>query len=303
MVELKVAAAFRGIGGRKSGATHPRTPRLRFGRFMGIFPRYENVGSNMGKESPSSGIQVIDRAAALLDAIARYPDTVSLKVLSAETGLHTSTAHRILASLIANRLVEKDAGGRYRLGLRLLQLGVRLNSNIDLRSVALPVMESLRDKLGESVNLTIREGDEVVYIEKATPNRMMHVQQLVGSRAPLHVTAVGKLMLGAAGVEAIRGYVHRTNLPAYTRNTITTEPRLVEACLRSLEQGYALDDEEAEIDVGCIGVLLYDGTGNVAAGLSVSAPIERRRQAWVEEVMAAGRRISEQLGWSPGRAR
>ena len=244
-----------------------------------------------------TSIQVIDRAAALLDAIARYQEPVSLKVLGAETGLHASTAHRILGSLVGNRFVERDPSGRYRLGLRLLQLGVRLHSNIDLRAVALPVMEALRDKLGESVNLTLREGDVVVYIEKATPNRMMHVQQLVGSRAPLHVTAVGKLMLGAAGDDEIKGYAQRTNLPAYTRNTITTLARLTDECHKSIERRYALDNEEAEIDVGCIGVLLYDSTGSVAAGLSVSAPIERRRMAWVDDMVAAGREISERLGY------
>ena len=141
-----------------------------------------------------------------------------------------------------------------------------------------------------------REGDEVVYIDKATPNRMIHVQQLIGSRAPLHVTAVGKLMLGAAGEAEIRGYAQRTNLPAYTRNTITTLPRLREECQTAIRRGYALDNEEAEIDVGCIGVLLYDGNGNVAAGLSVSAPIERRRLAWVEDLVEAGKRISALLG-------
>lgn len=246
-----------------------------------------------------TSIQVIDRAAALLDAIARYQDPVSLKILSAETGLHASTAHRILGSLIENRFVERDPGGHYRLGIRLLQLGVRLHSNIDLRAVALPVMEALRDKLGESVNLTLREGDVVVYIEKATPNRMMHVQQLVGSRAPLHVTAVGKLMLGAAGEDEIAGYARRTNLPAYTRNTVTTLPRLIEECNEAVARGYALDNEEAEIDVGCIGVLLHDSTGSVVAGLSVSAPIERRRMAWVDEVIAAGNAVSERLGYHP----
>lgn len=251
----------------------------------------------MNAARSSSSIQVIDRAAALLDAIARYQEPVSLKVLSAETGLHASTAHRILASMIENRFVERDPAGRYRLGIRLLQLGVRLHSSIDLRAVALPVMEALRDELGESVNLTLREGDVVVYIEKATPNRMMHVQQLVGSRAPLHVTAVGKLMLGAAGEEAIRGYAQRTNLPAYTRNTITTLPRLIDECNEGVRRGYALDNEEAEIDVGCIGVLLHDSSGSVAAGLSVSAPIERRRMAWVDSVVAAGRTISAQLGY------
>jgi DNA-binding IclR family transcriptional regulator len=251
----------------------------------------------MLNNNTSGRIQVIDRATALLDAISRYQEPVSLKILSAETGLHASTTHRILASLIQNRLVERDSSGHYRLGMRLIQLGVRLHSNIDVRSVALPVMEALRDELGESVNLTIREGDVVVYIEKATPNRMMHVQQLIGSRAPLHVTAVGKLMLGAAGEEAITGYTQRTNLPAYTRNTISDLNALKRECRASLDQGYALDNEEAEIGVGCIGVLLHDGTGNVAAGLSVSAPIERRQSEWVDKVIGAGEKISAKLGY------
>jgi DNA-binding IclR family transcriptional regulator len=234
-----------------------------------------------------------------LEAIARYPEPVSLKVLSADTGLHTSTAHRILASLIANGFVERNASGHYRLGLRLLQLGARLHGNIDLRAIALPVMERLRDKLGESVNLTIREGDEVVYVEKATPNRMMHVQQLVGSRAPLHVTAVGKMMLGAGGEAACEAYARRTNLPAYTRNTINALPRLIEESARAIRQGFALDNEEAEIGVGCIGVLVYDHSGNAAAGLSVSAPFERRRDDWIDEVIAAGEEISGLLGFAP----
>jgi DNA-binding IclR family transcriptional regulator len=244
-----------------------------------------------------SAIQVIDRAAALLDTIARYPEAVSLKVLCAETELHASTAHRILGSLIDNRFVERDAAGHYRLGIRLLQLGVRLHSRIDLRAVALPIMEELRDRLGESVNLTMREGDVLVYIEKATPNRMMHVQQIIGSRAPLHVTAVGKMMLGHSGAEEIRGYAERTNLPAYTRNTLSDLPKLTEECLASVTRGYGLDNEEAEIDVGCIGVLIHDSSGQVTAGLSVSAPIERRRLSWADDVMAAGRQISAQLGY------
>ena len=192
-----------------------------------------------------SRIQVIDRATALLDAISRYPNPVGLKVLSAETGLHASTTHRILRSLIDNRFVDRDANGRYRLGLHLLQLSIRLHSDIDLRSIAMPYMELLRDKLNESVNLSIREGDVLVYIEKAVPNRMMHVQQLVGSRAPLHVTAVGKLMLGAGGEQEIKGYANRTNLPAYTRNTLSTYPQLLNDCNHSLEIGYA-------VSCGCV---------------------------------------------------
>ncbi len=253
----------------------------------------------MNELKPESRIQVIDRATQLLDAISRYSKPVKLKVLSAETGLHPSTAHRILHSLIANRFVDRDASGDYKLGQRLLELSNRLHSEIDLRAVSLPYMERLRDKLGETVNLTIQEGDVVIYFEKVTPNRMMHVHQIVGSRAPLHVTAVGKMMLGMAGEDEIQGYAQRTNLPAYTRNTLSTLPALKEECMHSIEQGYALDNEEAEIGVGCIGVLLFNRAGHVIAGLSVSAPMERRKDAWIEDVLEAGRSISEQLGYLP----
>lgn len=253
----------------------------------------------MNDSKPESRIQVIDRAALLLDSISRYSKPVRLKVLSADTGLHPSTTHRILHSLIANRFVDRDANGDYRLGQRLLQLSNRLHTDIDLRAVATPYMERLRDRLGETVNLTIREGDVVIYFEKVTPNRMMHVNQVVGSRAPLHVTAVGKLMLGMAGEAEIRSYAQRTNLPSYTRNTVSSLAALEEECMSSVQQGYALDNEEAEIGVGCIGVLLYDRTGNVTAGLSVSAPIERRKKAWASDVQQAGAAISAQLGYSP----
>jgi DNA-binding IclR family transcriptional regulator len=242
-------------------------------------------------------IQVIDRMSSLLDAVARYPEPVSLKVLAAETGLHSSTAFRILDSMLSNGFIERDATGKYQLGRKLLSLGSRVRAQSDVSQIALPVMARLRDELGESVNLTIREGDEVVYVEKATPNRMMHVQQLVGSRAPLHVTAVGKLMLAMAGEEECRGYAMRTNLPAYTRNTINDMPRLLKEAERLRSQGYAFDDEEAEIGVGCIGTLIYDAGGNIIAGLSISAPIERRQSDWVNNLMQAAQHISEELGY------
>ena len=244
-----------------------------------------------------SSIQVIDRMSSLLDAVSRYPEPVSLKVLTAETGLHSSTAFRILDSMLANGFVERDSSGKYQLGRKLLRLGSRVRAQSDVRQIALPVMAHLRDRLGESINLTIREGDEVVYIEKATPNRMMHVQQLVGSRAPLHVTAVGKLMLALSGEEECRSYAARTNLPAYTRNTINDLSKLLREADTIRDQGYALDDEEAEIGVGCIGTLIFDGSDNIVAGLSVSAPIDRRKLDWVDDIMQGAHEISEQLGY------
>lgn len=253
----------------------------------------------MDDQKTNSRIQVIDRAALLIDAIARYSNPVKLKVLSADAGLHPSTAHRILNSLIDNSFVDRTPSGDYQLGRRLTQQGNPSHTDTDLRAIALPYMESLRDKLGETVNLTIREGDVVIYFEKVTPNRMMHVNQIVGSRAPLHVTAVGKLMLATSGINEIRRYAERTNLPAYTRNTLSTLPELEKACIAINHQGYALDNEEAEIGVGCIGVLLRDKLGNAIAGLSVSAPIERRKEAWINEMLKAGEDISRQLGYRP----
>lgn len=237
--------------------------------------------------------------ASLLDAIARYPEPVSLKILAAETSLHSSTAYRILNSMLDNGFIERDSSSKYQLGGKLLRLGSRVNAKSDLRQIAMPIMAALRDELGETVNLTVREGDEVVYIEKATPNRMMHVQQLVGSRAPLHVTAVGKLMLALGDDKECQGYAARTNMPAFTRNTINNLDQLYREAELIRQQGYALDNEEAEIGVGCIGTLIYDARGNIVAGLSVSAPIERRQDKWVERLLQAARQISEELGYRP----
>jgi DNA-binding IclR family transcriptional regulator len=220
---------------------------------------------------------------------------VSLKVLAADTDLHPSTAFRILAAAIENGLVAREGTG-YRLGIRLLQLGSRVASHQDLRREARPLMEALRDGIGETVNLTVRQGDEVVYLDRALPERMMRVEQRIGSRAPLHVTAVGKLMLGEAGETACRDYARRTGLPGYTRYSFTDVEELVQHVAGCLRAGFAYDDEEAETGVGCIGVLVHDDDGNIVAGLSISAPIERRREEWVERLKDAGRELETRLG-------
>ena len=233
----------------------------------------------------------------LLDAIAAEGGSVSLKVLSATTTLHPSTAFRILASLIEHGFVARDATGCYQLGRKLRELGYRVTASLDIREESREIMERLRDKVRESVNLTIREGNEVVYVERVTPNRMMRVEQVIGSRAPLHVTAVGKLLLGELGDQQIERYARETGLPGYTKKTIRSLDKLRYEIRRGRESGVALDNEEAEIGVGCIGVLIRDKRGAAVAGLSVSAPIERRREEWIPLVQEAAKKISEQLGY------
>lgn len=244
-----------------------------------------------------SSIQVIDRAALLLDAIANVGGPTSLKILAAETGLHPSTAFRILGSLSEVGFVERDTAGHYLLGRKLIKLAGQVKRGIDIREEAWDIMHQLRDQIGETVNLTVREGDEVIYIERVSAQRMMRVEQVVGSRAPLHVTAVGKLMLGELGDDFVRAYAKRTGLPAFTSHTITTENGLLGEVHEVSAKACAMDNEEAEEGVGCIGTLIYDSAGDVAGGLSISAPIERRRDEWIPLVKDAARRISERLGY------
>lgn len=230
-----------------------------------------------------------------MEAIASCEGPASLKILSAETDLHPSTAFRILASLIEVGFVERDSSGHYFIGRRISHLAHSARRAIDLRDESRDIMQQLRDEIGETVNLTIREGDEVIYIERATPNRMMRVEQVVGSRAPLHVTAVGKLMLDQLGNDFIRAYSERTGLKAYTSHTLSSLDSLYRNLHESTAQGFAYDNEEAEIGVGCIGVLIHDHNGDVVGGLSISAPIERRRDEWAKLLKQAARKISQRL--------
>ena len=246
-------------------------------------------------QKSTSSIQVINRSVRLLEAIAASNGSTSLKILSAETELHPSTAFRILASLIQNGLVERDTSNQYFIGRKISTLANSVRRGIDLREEARDIMNQLRDEIGESINLTVREGDEVIYIERATPNRMMRVQQVIGSRAPLHVTAVGKLMLDVLGNEFISAYSKRSGLKAYTKHTFSSLEELNENLHESTAQGFAYDNEEAEIGVGCIGVLIHNNSGDVVGGLSISAPIERRKDEWAALLKQAAKKISERL--------
>jgi IclR family acetate operon transcriptional repressor len=246
-------------------------------------------------DKPFVSIQVIDRSARLMEAIAAANAPASLKILSAETGLHPSTAFRILGSLIQVGFVERDSAGHYFIGRKISSLANSVRRGVDVREEARDIMEQLRDEIGETVNLTVREGDEVIYIERATPNRMMRVEQVIGSRAPLHVTAVGKLMLGELGDSFLKAYSERSGLKPYTPHTLSSMQALKQGVHEATAKKFAYDNEEAEVGVGCIGVLIHDNTGEVVAGLSVSAPIERRKDEWVSLLKQAARKISERL--------
>ncbi|MEI7968600.1 MAG: IclR family transcriptional regulator [Betaproteobacteria bacterium] len=256
----------------------------------------------MPTSTPKASIQVIERMMELLQVLADSPEPLNLKKLAEKTGLHTSTAHRILSVMVDHRIIDRAEPGRYRLGVRLLELGHLVKSRIDLRAEALPFMQALHDELHETVNLSVRQGDEMVYVERLVSDRQaMRVAHLIGARAPLHVTAVGKMFLMEDGPENCREYALRTQLPGLTRNTIRDLAGLSREIERCRRNGYAFDNEEAEPGVSCVGAGIRDDEGRLVAGLSLSAPSNRLDKGWGLRVKEAADAISRAIGWTERR--
>lgn len=250
------------------------------------------------QQAEKTSIQVIERMNSLLEVLADTPDPVSLKVLAGSTGLHPSTAHRILAAMTAAGLVERHEVGTYALGIRLLELGNLVKSRISIRQVALPYMQQLHEQLGEAVNLGIRYEDEIIYVERTSSGRsLVRVVYLVGGRAPLHLTSVGKLFLAADSAADVRAYARRTGLPGKTPHSLTHLDALQKELDKIRRHEFAYDDEEAEIGLRCSAAPIRNDEGRIVAGLSVSAPSDRHNPDWVTPIKATASDISRALGY------
>ena len=220
-------------------------------------------------KSDGSGptIQVLARAYALLDVLAAHTDPVPLKELSARTGLHPSTAHRILNDLAEGRFVERPEAGSYRLGMRLLELGNLVKARLDVREAAIGPMRELHKLTHQPVNLSVRQGDEIVYIERTYSERSgMQVVRAVGGRAPLHLTSVGKLFLANDEPQRVRAYATRTGLTGHTRNSLTDLAVLERDLEKIRKSSVSRDDEELELGVRCMAAGIYDDQGRLVAG-------------------------------------
>jgi DNA-binding IclR family transcriptional regulator len=249
------------------------------------------------KDALTPTIQVLERAFALLDVLAEHQDPVSLKEISARTALHPSTAHRILNDLTIGRFVDRPEAGSYRLGMRLLELGNLVKARLDVREAAIGPMRDLHRFTHQPVNLSMRQGDEIVYIERSFSERSgMQVVRAIGGRAPLHLTSVGKLFLAHDDPQRVRAYATRTGLAGHTRNSITELPRLERELAAVRASGYARDDEELELGVRCMAAGVFDDQGRLIAGLSVSAPADRLEESWLDRVKATADEISSALG-------
>jgi IclR family transcriptional regulator, carbohydrate utilization repressor len=243
-------------------------------------------------------IQVLERSFAVLDVLASRQEPASLKDVSSGTGLHPSTAHRILNDLVLGRFVDRPQAGTYRLGMRLLELGNLVKARLDVREAALQPMRELHRLTNQPVNLSMRQGDEIIYVERAFSERSgMQVVRAIGGRAPLHLTSVGKLFLAHDDPARVRSYATRTGLTGHTRNSITELPSLERELAAVRSTGVARDDEELELGVRCMAAGIFDDQGALLAGLSVSAPADRLEESWLQRVKATAAQISGALGY------
>lgn len=248
-------------------------------------------------EAQAPTIQVMERMFSLLNVLAAHPDPVSLKHISEQTGLHPSTAHRILNDLAIGRFVDRPEAGSYRLGMRLLELDNLVKARLDVREAAIAPMRELHKLTHQPVNLSMRQGDEIVYIERTYSERSgMQVVRAVGGRAPLHLTSVGKLFLAHDDAQRVRAYAARTGLAGHTRNSITELPALERELAKVLQYGSARDNEELELGVRCMAAGIFDDQDKLIAGLSISAPADRLEDSWMERLKATAAQISAALG-------
>jgi IclR family KDG regulon transcriptional repressor len=216
--------------------------------------------------------------------------------------LPKSSVHDILTTLHNDGLVEKD-GERsyYSLGLRLFELGNMARANLELRRIATPYMRSLNEDLDETVHLTILDGWEVLYIDCFESVKQLRTYSVIGVRAPLHCTAVGKAILAHFSEKQVSQMIKTMGLARFTDNTITDRSTLDRDLTEIRRRGYAVDNAEHEDGVRCVGAPIRNHEAQVIASISVSGPSQRmtvERDSMVGELLTSKTdEISRRLGY------
>jgi IclR family acetate operon transcriptional repressor len=245
-------------------------------------------------------VQSVERAFRLLEELVLH-DEISLGKIARLVGIHKSTAYRLLQTLVAFGYAEQGSEpGSYRVGIRLVELGSAATRSWPLHRVAQPIMDLLAEELGEAVNLAVEDGLEMVYIATVDAYSPLRMQLAVGRRAPMHCTAVGKVLL--AHVPELMDRLRATNrdLARYTPRTITDWDRLQDELGAVRNLGFAVDNEEQEIGARCVAAPVADSRNRIVAAVGISAPSARLTYERAVElgpvVSQAAHRISARLG-------
>ncbi len=261
------------------------------------------------QSKPNNLVQTIERVSLILEMVGQKVQGISIRDLSAGLKLPKGTVHRLLSSLSYFGYIRQDPETKsYFLGLKLMELNAQLSNQLDFRKVAEPVLRDLAEKTKQTAHLVIYDRDEVVYVEKIEtqqPAGGLKMASRVGSRNPAHSSAVGKVLLSCFSEEAVEDFLQKKGLPRRTANTIT-DPDCFRDHLKIVRsQGYAMDDEENEQGIRCLGAPIFDGKGRPVAAISVSGSIFQMTKKVVNdvmkgEVMAAAAEISRRLGFQDG---
>jgi IclR family transcriptional regulator, KDG regulon repressor len=247
-------------------------------------------------------VQVIDRIFEILDLMARSKGELGSTDLAQKLGLHKSTVHRLLAVLERHRFVEKNhETAKYNLGWRLFELGTAAASRMGLYGLARPYLAALAKKTCETAHLGIVNHGEVMSIVSVEADRSLRLPATVGRRSPLYCTSQGKAMLAFSDPAQAEEIIRSLNMKALTRNTITKAPRLHDELARIRKAGYAVDNEELEEGLRCIGAPVFDHAGQPIAAVSIAGPAYRvgggHLPRLTEAVIQTSRQLSSALGF------
>ena len=227
---------------------------------------------------------------------------IGISDLAKRLGLAKSTVHRLASTLLDQGMLEQNAGdGKYRLGLALFELGTLVRRKMDFTTEARPFLRTLLEKTGETVHLGILDHDSVLYVISLESKQALRMGSKVGTRVPVHATAVGKALLAFQPEEEIARIIAR-GLPASAPNTIADAKALQRELAGIRARNYALDDEESEVGLRSIAAPVRNDSGNVIAAISIAGPVHRLTRktllGWARELVEAAEAVSQRLGWA-----
>jgi DNA-binding IclR family transcriptional regulator len=248
-------------------------------------------------------IRSISRAVRILEAFGSGT-AFTVTELSRSMKLPKSSVFEILSTLAAEGMLTKEEGtNRYRLGLKVLELASFARQSLEVSRVAEPLLKKLNQTLDETVQLTLLDGCEVLYIDGFESSRQLRTFFRLGDRAPVHCTALGKAILAFLPRKEIDQIIRAAGLSRFTPHTLTDKRLLVEELEQTAARGYSVDNMEHEDGVRCIGAPVRSSEGKVVAALSVSGPAQRllpeRDKAIARLVVDAADEISRRLGYKP----
>jgi IclR family acetate operon transcriptional repressor len=241
----------------------------------------------------SGGVQSLSRAFAILEAMADAGGEIGLSQLATNAQLPPATIHRLVRTLVSLGYVRQEPSRQYSLGPRLMRLVD--TSTKRMATLAHPYMFDVVEELGESVNLAVLDGEEIVYVAQLQPSQnFMRMFTEVGRRVKPHATAVGKAILATKPEDEVRDLLGRTGMPRRTETTLTTPEELFADLARVRERGYALDDGEQELGVRCV-ALAVDGAPRPVA-LSMSGPLTRMSDDVIDRAVPILRQAADRIG-------